>query len=420
MMKISRENYEQWLIDYMEGNLAPHMAVEVRRFLEDHPDIAEELDGLDEIGLVPVNKDVFPAKEMLFTATSGLPALSEESLDIWLIARLEGDLDSQQLEQLDAWLLSNPDSIKDARLFDLTRLQADTTVTMPSRASLKRTFTQTVIHDDTIGDWLIARLEGETNPQEDKAIAAYIIDHPEAAREEKLIRQSRLQADMSVMYPGKDSLRRFVIPIVNQRTGKRFLALAASVIIIIGLFLGMPSKDSTPYGPIQLASTSMDMPSVPAVRVSSPTGPGEMQQAHIDRLTSLVIPATPGPDRVERFLAAGSVQYLNASSSDIQPRHMTAVPELVIPENSPELLTAGSRTYTLKEYAALKLRRFTYGDDEPVNADPRIDRWEVADAGVTGFNKLTGSNVRFEREVDTEGKLNSFMFGTDRYHFARN
>ena len=59
---ITRENYEIYFMDYMDGNLSARERAEVEAFLLVHPDLRELLDGMNEVWLeVPV--EVFDKKE---------------------------------------------------------------------------------------------------------------------------------------------------------------------------------------------------------------------------------------------------------------------------------------------------------------------------------------------------------------------
>ena len=43
-MKININNYEEWMIDYIEGNLSDAQVKEMQEFLTFHPELKAELD----------------------------------------------------------------------------------------------------------------------------------------------------------------------------------------------------------------------------------------------------------------------------------------------------------------------------------------------------------------------------------------
>ncbi len=65
-MEINHENYESWLLDYIEGNLSPGQIMAVHRFLDQHPDLKAELESWKEAVLVPDPGVVFPDKDKLY------------------------------------------------------------------------------------------------------------------------------------------------------------------------------------------------------------------------------------------------------------------------------------------------------------------------------------------------------------------
>lgn len=80
---ITRENYEIYFMDYMDGNLSARERAEVEAFLLVHPDLRELLDGMNEVWLeVPV--EVFDKKEEIKRT------VREREIEYYAIATAEG------------------------------------------------------------------------------------------------------------------------------------------------------------------------------------------------------------------------------------------------------------------------------------------------------------------------------------------
>jgi hypothetical protein len=87
-MKPDRSNYEIWFTDFLDGNLSEKQVEELNVFLKANPDLNEELNGLTPLILDPPDF-VFAGKKDL----GKLPEnLSEEQFDYLCIANLENDL----------------------------------------------------------------------------------------------------------------------------------------------------------------------------------------------------------------------------------------------------------------------------------------------------------------------------------------
>ena len=95
---ITRENYEIYFIDYMDGNLSERERAEVEAFLLVHPDLQEELDGMGEVRL-EVPTEVFGKKEEI------KQAVREREMEYYAIAVTEGVITDEER----AWVDENTD-----------------------------------------------------------------------------------------------------------------------------------------------------------------------------------------------------------------------------------------------------------------------------------------------------------------------
>jgi len=64
-MKINRENYEVYFLDYLEGKLPPDLVDELLIFMDKNPDLKDEFEGLDTVALAPDEDIVFENKDSL-------------------------------------------------------------------------------------------------------------------------------------------------------------------------------------------------------------------------------------------------------------------------------------------------------------------------------------------------------------------
>ncbi|MCG9881420.1 MAG: hypothetical protein MH472_12545, partial [Bacteroidia bacterium] len=86
-MRINLENYEQYMIDYLESALSPETLVEFEKFLQLHNEIRQELElikGVDNT--VAIDSVVEPNLDFSYLKKSADARLNEEQL----IAYMEG------------------------------------------------------------------------------------------------------------------------------------------------------------------------------------------------------------------------------------------------------------------------------------------------------------------------------------------
>ena len=82
-------NYEEWFIDHLDGTLSAEEDSQLSAFLLSHPDLAAELEAMDEVQL--------EAKDIAFPDKSALLIPSEEELKLMMIAEEGGLAEMQSL-----------------------------------------------------------------------------------------------------------------------------------------------------------------------------------------------------------------------------------------------------------------------------------------------------------------------------------
>jgi hypothetical protein len=132
-MMITRDNYEPFFLDYLEGNLGENMIDQFLDFLEKNPDLKEELHLFENIHL-PENQIVFSGKENLYKSVQE----EKSAFEIKSVAFLEGDLKDEEHKSFEAYLANHPELQKEYNLFTKTRLVADAEIKYPDRQKLYR------------------------------------------------------------------------------------------------------------------------------------------------------------------------------------------------------------------------------------------------------------------------------------------
>ena len=95
-MQIDRSNYEIWLIDWLDGNLSDIQIEQLQLFLRDNHDLKEEFEELTTFRLNPSEKS-FPHKSRLQKSPSDL---SETQFEYLSVAYLENDISADQQAEL--------------------------------------------------------------------------------------------------------------------------------------------------------------------------------------------------------------------------------------------------------------------------------------------------------------------------------
>ncbi len=132
-MMITRDNYEPFFLDYLEGNLDENMIDQFLDFLELNPDLKEELHLFENIQL-PEEQVVFAGKQHLYKSAHDEKAAFERKA----VAFIEGDLKDEERESFETYIAGRPELQKEIGLFAKTRLVADTGIKFQNKQKLYR------------------------------------------------------------------------------------------------------------------------------------------------------------------------------------------------------------------------------------------------------------------------------------------
>lgn len=135
-MKISRNNYEAYFIDYLDGKLSDSQIHELETLLLNNEDLREELEGLEKILLKP-DTHSFGLKENLKRPDLE-NSIDEENFEFYCIAEMEGDLTSKKSKELKDYLIQNPDKLESQKLILNTRLKIPGNIIFENKEALKR------------------------------------------------------------------------------------------------------------------------------------------------------------------------------------------------------------------------------------------------------------------------------------------
>lgn len=132
-MKINRNNYEAFFIDYLEGILDEKLVDDFIEFLQQNPDLKEEL-SLFETVSIGQEEVIFNKKELLFKDKYD----AENEFNQAAVASVEGEISASEKTEFENYLITHPEKQKEADLFRLTKLQPDQSIIFSSKNKLYR------------------------------------------------------------------------------------------------------------------------------------------------------------------------------------------------------------------------------------------------------------------------------------------
>lgn len=123
-MIINRHNYEEYFILYMDNELSSDDRRMVEAFIENHPDLKEELDILLQYKLEPDTNIVFAGKEELLKINGSSP-ITADNYEEWFSLYIDHELTADQKIAVEQFIATNPLAAKELALFQQTKLQPE-------------------------------------------------------------------------------------------------------------------------------------------------------------------------------------------------------------------------------------------------------------------------------------------------------
>jgi len=132
-MEINRNNYEIFFLDYLDGNLKKEDTDRFLDFVNQNPDLKEELEGIGNVKL-PAEEISFDNKESLYKSEDQ----KADNEDFMAVAYMEGDLSEPEKSLFLKQLKSHPEKAGNLELMMKTRLHPDETIVFPAKKKLYR------------------------------------------------------------------------------------------------------------------------------------------------------------------------------------------------------------------------------------------------------------------------------------------
>ncbi len=103
---INRNNYEEYLLLYIDGELSPSEKQAVEAFLQVNPDLKEELELLQQTVLQPEESISFSEKDLLYRKEEGI---NLSNFREYFLLYVDEELKTKEKEAVETFVLQNPE-----------------------------------------------------------------------------------------------------------------------------------------------------------------------------------------------------------------------------------------------------------------------------------------------------------------------
>jgi hypothetical protein len=136
---ITRDNYEAYFVMYVDDELNATERAAVDNFLQQNPDLEEEMVMLKQSVLRADEKIVFEQKELLFKNTNTPEPITEYNCEEYFVLYGDDELTNEEKDKVEQFVYHHPQFQADFELIQQVKLVPDNTLTFPGKAYLFRT-----------------------------------------------------------------------------------------------------------------------------------------------------------------------------------------------------------------------------------------------------------------------------------------
>jgi hypothetical protein len=153
-MSINRHNYEEFFILYLDNELSSEDRRLVELFVQQHPDLGEELQLLEQTRLELDPTIIFEAKESLMKPV-GLGWINADNQEEWLVQYIDNELINEQKAAVEIYVANNPSVKAELEVLLRTKLRPEG-INFPNKESLYRREKSPVLRLVPIRLWRVA------------------------------------------------------------------------------------------------------------------------------------------------------------------------------------------------------------------------------------------------------------------------
>lgn len=355
-MKVNRSNYEIWIIDWLDGNLSEPQSAELLSFLEENPDLKEEMEALTRFRLEkPLNKS-----QRFDSLKKPAEDITDTQFEYLCIAHIERDLFPEQEKELEKITQQYPAR---KEVLDVFR---KTILTPPDNRYNKKS----LLKKKTTGEKILTLSVRFLSAAASLALLFSLYVLITNRFQENKIAYGQPQSDTLTIIRSK--------PLVSERqplvSEKQISAIASNII----------------------ASAALS---------STEVVPEETTADIVQAIDSLYkFRPVEGFHIMPNILLASINIVLPADINNL----IAYIPEKTIPADNYERSRIGS--FLSRTYRDLIL-------NEEVASDLPIKGYEIAEGGINGLNKLLGWEMALQKTNDENGDLQSLYFSSKMLKF---
>jgi hypothetical protein len=351
--------------------------------------------------------------------------INRNNYESYFLDFLEGRLPELEIDELMAFLKKNPD-LEDTLLhFDNYIIESNTDIKLNKGFLFKSLENFHSINENNFDEFCIAWYENDLSPASREELSKYLVSHPDKSRDFENYGKVFVKPDLNKRYAFKSKLKRFTLLTVYKYA---YISAAAAAVLLIIFNIFPINKQSIPSNktsgeiaerkimpkPQNIVKNS-ELKSI--VRTSSSKKSNYLIPAHLDSELADINTEQNNEGHLEELVnleAINSIKIIKLNNTISSEKIALTLAQGKMNKADINLLYPG-----LKEFAIRRLHKNIEPDLSHPEDENSLSLWDIARLGVSGINKLTGSEIKLDLRINDEGKITAMAIESGNLGFSR-
>ena len=348
--------------------------------------------------------------------------------EIFIIDYFDGNLKSDKVSELMNFLEKNPDIKEEFAGYVVVEFAPDNEIKFENKNKLKKEIITEVnkINDKNYENYFIAQLENDLSENETADLEKFLKANPHLNSQSHLFLKTKLQADETIIFENKSSLKKYVFPLSTKKILYYSVSIAASILILWGIFflqntnktdIRLAERNNIPAQFIEKINlhqiaisedidiTKLDfvynkeIEHLPENRLKTDVfsiNSRDCNSVTLSEYYLFINKFQNNPSLVERSYYADLVNENSETTEE---------PMNVNLKNPPKTRLGLLLANSFKKFTRIFKKNINY----PEGSDQgNSSLWNLASASVDKYNKSTNNNIILSKKTDSDGDVTAY------------
>ncbi|HPW66741.1 MAG TPA: hypothetical protein PLY32_01900 [Salinivirgaceae bacterium] len=251
---ITRNNYELFIVEYLDGHLNEQQEAELRAFLLKNPDIKAEFKNISTAILKPQTEEF---DNSFLKKHIGDLEFTKDNADELIISLIENDYPKEKESELLDWINSSDDLKDNFYLFNKLHL-SDTDTSIGEKSFLYKLpdFENDKISHENAQMFAVAKAEGDLSVSKSDELNGWISESKTAEIKEFDFEKLKIKPDYNIIFDSKSRLYKKSATI--RRIALYSTSIAAGLALLFGVWNNNTNRDENALTNQPIATTEQE------------------------------------------------------------------------------------------------------------------------------------------------------------------